>query len=121
ASIADDYGVSVADLRSWNRLKSNHLRRGTRLKVRTGSVNGPAASRGTPATAAAPPDAGQPVSATETPAAGGGTAGDTRAIADIAAEGSLTDPASYGSNGGTPRKAAGSPTRASSPRIVVVR
>jgi len=116
ASIADDYGVSVADLRSWNRLKTNHLRRGTRLKVRTGTVNGSAASRGTPATSAAPPDAGQAVSATESPAAGGADG-----VADLAAGGSLTDPTSYGSNGGAPPKAAGSPTRAASHRTVVVR
>ncbi len=38
AGIADRYGVSVADLRRWNRLKSNSVRRGTRLKVRTGEA-----------------------------------------------------------------------------------
>ncbi len=34
-SIAAEYGVSVQDLMKWNRLKGVHVRRGTRLKVRT--------------------------------------------------------------------------------------
>jgi membrane-bound lytic murein transglycosylase D len=35
AGIANQYGVSVSDLRSWNRIKTSHVRRGTRLKIRT--------------------------------------------------------------------------------------
>ncbi len=34
--IAHQYGVSAADLKRWNRLKSAHVKRGTRLKVRRG-------------------------------------------------------------------------------------
>jgi membrane-bound lytic murein transglycosylase D len=36
ASIAQEHGVSVQDLQSWNRLASNSVRPGMRLKVRTG-------------------------------------------------------------------------------------
>jgi membrane-bound lytic murein transglycosylase D len=35
ATIAQRYGVSVADIKRWNRLKTNVVRRGTRLKIRT--------------------------------------------------------------------------------------
>ena len=35
AGIAERYGVSTQDLERWNRLKSPHVRRGMRLKVRT--------------------------------------------------------------------------------------
>ena len=35
ATIAERYGVSVADIKSWNRLHSSQVRRGTRLKIRT--------------------------------------------------------------------------------------
>jgi membrane-bound lytic murein transglycosylase D len=34
--IADRHGVSVDDIRRWNRLKTSTVRRGTRLKIRTG-------------------------------------------------------------------------------------
>jgi len=36
--IADRYGVSVENLMRWNRLKPGPLRRGTRLKIRTGDA-----------------------------------------------------------------------------------
>lgn len=36
--IASRYGVSVSDLKVWNRLTVNTVRRGTRLKVRTGDA-----------------------------------------------------------------------------------
>jgi membrane-bound lytic murein transglycosylase D len=36
SSIAAKYDVSTADIRRWNRLSSNSVRRGTRLKIRTG-------------------------------------------------------------------------------------
>jgi len=36
SSIADDYGVSVADLRQWNHIKTKTVKRGTRLKIRLG-------------------------------------------------------------------------------------
>jgi membrane-bound lytic murein transglycosylase D len=35
-AIAEEHGVSVADIKEWNRLTSNHVSRGMRLKVRTG-------------------------------------------------------------------------------------
>lgn len=38
ASIAGKYGVTAADLRKWNRLTTSTVRRGTRLKVRTGDA-----------------------------------------------------------------------------------
>lgn len=37
-SIAEKYGVTSADLRRWNRLSTSTVRRGTRLKVRTGDA-----------------------------------------------------------------------------------
>ena len=37
-TIATRYGVSVSDLKRWNRLTANTVRRGTRLKVRTGDA-----------------------------------------------------------------------------------
>jgi len=37
-SIAQKYGVTSADLKRWNRLSANTVRRGTRLKVRTGNA-----------------------------------------------------------------------------------
>lgn len=36
--IADRYGVTVADIRRWNRLHSTAVRRGTRLQIRTGDA-----------------------------------------------------------------------------------
>ncbi|MFI5370416.1 MAG: LysM peptidoglycan-binding domain-containing protein [Candidatus Eisenbacteria bacterium] len=39
--IATRYDVDVDDLRSWNRLKTDHLHRGQRLKVRTGDAATP--------------------------------------------------------------------------------
>jgi membrane-bound lytic murein transglycosylase D len=48
ASIADRVGVTVADLKRWNRLKSNHVKRGTRLKVRTDEIEQPAAAKADP-------------------------------------------------------------------------
>jgi membrane-bound lytic murein transglycosylase D len=38
ASIADQYGITVADIRRWNRIPGNTVRRGTRLKIRTGDA-----------------------------------------------------------------------------------
>jgi membrane-bound lytic murein transglycosylase D len=38
ASIAAQYGVTVSDIRRWNRLTTNSVRRGTRLKIRTGDA-----------------------------------------------------------------------------------
>lgn len=38
AQIADRYGVSADDIRRWNRLKTGSVRRGTRLKLRTGDA-----------------------------------------------------------------------------------
>ena len=38
AMIAEQNGVTVADLMKWNRLKSTHVRRGARLKIRTGDA-----------------------------------------------------------------------------------
>jgi peptidoglycan lytic transglycosylase D len=39
-SIAEQYGVSVADLKKWNHLKGARVARGTRLKIRTGDATG---------------------------------------------------------------------------------
>ena len=36
AAIAQKYGVSATDIRRWNRLTTSTVRRGTRLKIRTG-------------------------------------------------------------------------------------
>ena len=36
--IANQYGVSVGDIRSWNHLTTSKLRRGTRLKIRVGDA-----------------------------------------------------------------------------------
>ena len=38
AAIAEQYGVTVADIRRWNHLTSGTVRRGTRLKIRTGDA-----------------------------------------------------------------------------------
>jgi peptidoglycan lytic transglycosylase D len=38
SDIAERYGVAVEDIKDWNRLQSNRLRRGMRLKIRTGST-----------------------------------------------------------------------------------
>jgi membrane-bound lytic murein transglycosylase D len=38
AAIAQKYGVTVEDIRKWNRLTTKVVRRGTRLKIRTGEV-----------------------------------------------------------------------------------
>jgi membrane-bound lytic murein transglycosylase D len=36
--IADRYGVSTQDILRWNHLKTSKVRRGTRLKIRTGDA-----------------------------------------------------------------------------------
>jgi membrane-bound lytic murein transglycosylase D len=58
ASIADEFDVSVAELRKWNGLRSNHVSKGVRLKIYPGGMNPSpqAAPRGTStmAVAAAP-------------------------------------------------------------------
>jgi membrane-bound lytic murein transglycosylase D len=41
ASIADEFDVTTSELRKWNRLKSNHVRRGARLKVYPGGMTRP--------------------------------------------------------------------------------
>ena len=38
ASIAEKYGVTVSDIKRWNHLTSGKVRRGTRLKIRTGDA-----------------------------------------------------------------------------------
>jgi membrane-bound lytic murein transglycosylase D len=38
SQIAERYSVSVEDIKRWNHLKSIHVRRGTRLKIRTGDA-----------------------------------------------------------------------------------
>jgi membrane-bound lytic murein transglycosylase D len=38
ASIADEFDVSVAELRKWNGLRSNHVARGARLKIYPGGM-----------------------------------------------------------------------------------
>jgi membrane-bound lytic murein transglycosylase D len=38
ASIADEFDVSVAELRKWNGLRSNHVSRGARLKIYPGGM-----------------------------------------------------------------------------------
>ena len=54
AGIADQYGVTTAELRSWNRLPSDHVKRGTRLKVRIGDAAATAAPSTTIPKPAAP-------------------------------------------------------------------
>ena len=39
ATIASRYGVTVTDIKRWNRLKTSSVRRGTRLKIRTGEAS----------------------------------------------------------------------------------
>jgi membrane-bound lytic murein transglycosylase D len=41
ATIAEKYGVTPEDIRRWNHLKAAKLRRGTRLKIRTGDAATP--------------------------------------------------------------------------------
>lgn len=41
ATIAEKYGVAPEDIRRWNHLKAGKLRRGTRLKIRTGDAATP--------------------------------------------------------------------------------
>jgi membrane-bound lytic murein transglycosylase D len=55
ASIADEFDVSVAELRKWNGLRSNHVSKGVRLKIYPGGMNPSpqAAPRGTSTMAAA--------------------------------------------------------------------
>ncbi len=59
ASIAAQYHVSVSDLMQWNRLRSAHVRRGTRLKVRVPDTDAdatpPAPTAKTSAANTAPP------------------------------------------------------------------
>ena len=38
ASIADEFDVTTAELRKWNHLKSDHVARGTRLKIYSGGI-----------------------------------------------------------------------------------
>jgi membrane-bound lytic murein transglycosylase D len=38
ASIADQYSITVADIRRWNKIPGSTVRRGTRLKIRTGDA-----------------------------------------------------------------------------------
>jgi membrane-bound lytic murein transglycosylase D len=38
ASIADEFDVSVAELRKWNSLRANHVARGVRLKIYPGGM-----------------------------------------------------------------------------------
>src|SRR5258708_13274382 len=38
ASIADEYDVSVTELRKWNGLRSNHVSKGVRLKIYPGGM-----------------------------------------------------------------------------------
>jgi LysM repeat protein len=65
ASIAAQYGVSADDLRRWNHLKSNSVRRGTRLKVRTGESGASSGSRDGAVSAATPVQAAAgPIAAT---------------------------------------------------------
>ncbi len=44
AGIAEHYGVTVDDIKRWNRLKASTVRRGTRLKIRTGDAASPDAA-----------------------------------------------------------------------------
>jgi membrane-bound lytic murein transglycosylase D len=46
-TIASRYGVSVSDIRTWNRLSTPTVRRGTRLKIRTGDAVVAAEARAT--------------------------------------------------------------------------
>lgn len=45
SAIAERYGVTVADIREWNRLTAASVRRGTRLKIRTGEAIASAGER----------------------------------------------------------------------------
>jgi membrane-bound lytic murein transglycosylase D len=55
ASIADEFDVSVAELRKWNGLRSNHVSKGVRLKIYPGGLapSPQAAPRGTSTTVSA--------------------------------------------------------------------
>jgi N-acetylmuramoyl-L-alanine amidase len=141
--IADRYGVSVADLRRWNRLKSNYVRRGTRLKVRTGeaatSTNEASASAGPVATKtpaktstdkSADKDAAGRVAAdkgsTHRGSASKGSAGDAAVRAVDATVASMRGPAvsPAASDGAATAGAATQPTqRRAAPkmRVIVVR
>jgi membrane-bound lytic murein transglycosylase D len=66
ASIADEFDVSVADLRKWNGLRSNHVSRGVRLKIYPGGL--------APASQAKSPETSATTIAARRPAAGGSTA-----------------------------------------------
>jgi LysM repeat protein len=41
ASIADEFDVTTSELRKWNRLKSDHVARGVRLKIYPGGMDPP--------------------------------------------------------------------------------
>ena len=63
AGIAGQYGVTTGELRSWNRLTSDHVKRGTRLKVRIGDTAGSPTPTSTEPKPAAP-RSGVPIAAT---------------------------------------------------------
>jgi membrane-bound lytic murein transglycosylase D len=48
ASIADEFDVSVAELRKWNGLRSNHVSKGVRLKIYPGGMTPPASAQTKP-------------------------------------------------------------------------
>jgi membrane-bound lytic murein transglycosylase D len=61
-SVADQFNVTVAELKKWNGMRSNHLVAGVRLRIYPG-VTGPSPVRAsvTPARSEAPAKEGQPV------------------------------------------------------------
>ena len=126
-AIAARYGVSVEDLRRWNRLTSVHVRRGTRLKIRTGDAAVEARSEwiGPPSTTDPPsapssPGATEPAKHTEENEAGAGTSEASPADKD-------TDPPAVRETPARPRDSRRTSTRATasgarqSLRTVVVR
>jgi membrane-bound lytic murein transglycosylase D len=70
ASIADEFDVSVAELRKWNGLRSNHIARGVRLKIYPGGM--------TPSPQTKPPETSPTTIAARHSGAGGSTVPEAR-------------------------------------------
>ena len=70
ASIADEFDVSVAELRKWNGLRSNHIARGVRLKIYPGGM--------TPSPQTKPPETSPTTIAARHSGAGGSTIPEAR-------------------------------------------
>jgi membrane-bound lytic murein transglycosylase D len=87
SAIAQRYGVTVQEIRTWNRLAAGSVRRGTRLKIRTGEIADGAAATG-PESDSGAEASGEESQAEAAPAAPANPA--ARAVAKKSAQGPAT-------------------------------